>query len=330
MNLEHIRLFVRIAALNNISLAGKELGLSPAASSAQMNKLEEDLGVRLLHRTTRRVSLTEEGKAFLPHAADLLDNAETARASVGSGTINPKGKLRVAASASFGRLHLIPALDQFLQQYPDLRVDIYFSDSVMDMVEGGFDVAVRDAELHDSSLIARKLAPVRRILCASPDYLAQYGEPKTPEDLLHHQCVSLMGLETLTFEPWRFPPSILESSTLEPSASEPSTLKPSTLESLAGPTRIKTQNRVRIDSGEAVRDAAVHRLGITLNSTWCCYQHIQQGDLVQVLKDYPLVSNTAIWAVYPSSRLLAPKVRAFIDYFADYFGDEPYWDEALD
>ncbi len=153
MNLEHVRLFVRIAALNNISLAGKELGLSPAVSSAHMNKLEDALGVRLIHRTTRRVSLTEEGEAFLPHAADLLDSVETARASVGSGKINPRGKLRVAAPASFGRLHLIPALDSFLRQYPDLKVDLHLSDSVMDMVQGGFDVAIRDAELSDSTLM---------------------------------------------------------------------------------------------------------------------------------------------------------------------------------
>jgi len=299
MNLEHVRLFVRIAALSNISLAGKELGLSPAVSSAHMNKLEEALGVRLIHRTTRRVSLTEEGKAFLPHAADLLDSVETARASVGSGKIKPQGKLRVAAPASFGRLHLIPALGQFLQLYPDLKVDMHLSDSVMDMVEGGFDIAIRDAELSDSTLIARKLAPVSRILCASPNYLETYGEPKIPEDLKQHQCVNLIGLETWTFE------------------------KPE------GAISIKTQNGLRTDHGESARDAAINGLGITLCSTWCCYQHIERGELVQVLKDFPLVSNTAIWAVYPSSRLLAPKVRAFIDYCADCFGDAPYWDTIL-
>lgn len=300
MNIEHVRLFVRIAALHNISLAGKELGLSPAVSSAHMNKLEEALGVRLIHRTTRRVSLTEEGTSFLPHAVELLDSVESARASVGSGTINPQGKLRVAAPASFGRLHLIPLLDPFLQQYPHLEVDFYLSDSVMDMVEGGFDIAIRDAELPDSSLVARKLAPVSRILCASPDYLKKYGEPKTPEDLAQHQCVNLIGLETWTFE------------------------------TSDGVTRIKTHNRLRTDNGESARDAAVNGLGITLSSSWCCYQQIKRGELVQVLNDFPLVSNTAIWAVYPSSRLLAPKVRAFIDYFTGCFGDVPYWDTVLD
>ena len=297
MNIEHLKLFVRIAVTNNISLAGKELGLSPAVSSAHINKLEEDLGVRLIHRTTRRVSLTEEGQAFLPHAMDVLERIETARASVGAGSVRPQGKLRVTASASFGRMHLLPVLDNFLQRYPDLRVDLHLSDSIVDMVEGGFDIAIRDASLNDSTLIARKLATVNRIVCASPDYLVRYGEPLIPEDLLNHHCVNLMGLETWVFD------------------------------TPDGPKSIKTKNRLRTDNGEAARDACVKSVGITLSSTWCSYQQLQRGDLVQILKDYTVVSNTAIWAVYPSSRLLAQKVRVFIDYFLDYFGDSPYCEQ---
>lgn len=299
MNIEHLKLFVRVAALHNISLAGKEIGLSAAVSSAHINKLESDLGVRLLHRTTRRVSLTEEGEALLPHATDLIERIESARASVGSGNVAPQGKLRVTAPASFGRLHLIPALDQFLAQYPKLSVDMHLSDSVMDMVEGGFDIAIRDAAMQDSTFIARKLAPATRIVCASPDYLVRRGEPQSPDDLLNHDCISLMGLES-----WAF--------------NTPN-----------GATSIKTNNRLRTDNGEAARDAAVAGLGLTVSSTWCCHQQLRNGELVQVMQHYPLISNTAIWAVYPSSRLLAPKVRAFIDYYADCFGDSPYWEEIL-
>lgn len=300
MNIEHLKLFVRIAATNNISLAGKELRLSPAVSSAHINKLEEDLGVRLIHRTTRRVSLTEEGHAFLPHAMDVLERIETARASVGAGSVRPQGKLRVTAPASFGRMHLLPTLDEFLQRFPDLLVDMHLSDNIINIVEEGFDIAIRDASLNDSTLIARQLATDSRIICASPSYLAQHGEPKSPEDILKHQCVNLMGLETWVFN------------------------------SPDGQKSIKTKNRFRTDNGEAARDACVKGIGITLSSTWCSYQHIQRGDLVQILKDYPLVSDTAIWAVYPSSRLLAPKVRVFIDYFSEYFGDSPYWEQILD
>ena len=297
MNAEHLKLFVRIAQTHNISLAGKELGLSPAVSSAHINKLEDSLGVRLIHRTTRKVSLTEEGQAFLPHAQDVLDAMETARVSVGAGQINPQGKLRVAASASFGRMHLVSALNGFLKQYPDLSVDLHLSDRVIDMVEGGFDIAIRDAKLNDSSLIARKLAPVTRILCASPEYIERHGSPSKPEDLLQHQCVNLIGLET-----WEF-------------------------KTPSGPVSIKTHNQFRTDQGEAARDAAIQGFGITQCSSWCCYEHLKRGELVQVLEDYPLMSETSLWAVYPSSRLLAPKVRLFIDYLADHYGDTPYWDK---
>ncbi len=300
MNIEHLKLFVRVAALKNISKAGRELGLSAAVSSAHMTQLEESLGVRLVHRTTRKVSLTEEGQAFLPHARDLLEQVELARASVGVGSVKPSGRLRVTAPASFGRMHLIPALDAFMTQYPDLRVDLHLSDTIVDMVEGGFDVSIRDASLQDSSLVAKKLAPVHRVVCASPAYLKRAGTPEKPEDLLSHQCVTLMGLETWTF---RTP---------------------------EGLNSIRTSNRLRADNGEAVRDAAVCGLGITISSLWCCYQQLISGELVPILEDYPLDSQTDIWALFPSSRLLAPKIRVFLDYLADYFGETPYWQRALD
>ncbi len=299
MNIEHFKLFIRVATTNNISMAGKELGLSPAVASAHIGKLEEELGVRLIHRTTRKVSLTEEGVAFLPHAEEVLSSIEAARASVGAGDVLPKGNLRVTAPTSFGRMHLMPTLKGFLSRYPDLTVDLHFSDSIVDLVEGGFDIAIRNADLKNSTMIARKLAPDRRIVCASPEYLARFGEPSRPEDLRDHQCVNLMGLETLVFE------------------------------TPTGHVSIKTKGSVRTDHGETVRDACAAGLGIAMSSMWCVYQHLERGELVQILQDYPLVSETAIWAVYPSSRLLAPKVRVFIDYFSGCYGNPPYWDEKL-
>ncbi len=299
MNIEHIKLFIRIASLGNISQAGKEFGLSPAVSSSHINKLEDDLGTRLIHRTTRKVSLTEEGQIFLPHANGILETIETAKASIGVGSVSPQGKLRVTAPASFGRMHIIPALDAFLSKYPDLDVEMHLSDSIVDLVEGGYDIAIRDASMNDSSMMARKLAPDNRILCASPDYISKYGEPKKPEDLEEHRCVNLMGNES-----W-------------------------TLKTPQGPHTIKTNNRFRTDNGEAARDGAVQGLGITLTATWCCHDFLRSGELIQVLKDYPLVSDVSLWAVYPSSRLLAPKVRVFIDYLVEYFSQEPYWDKDL-
>ncbi len=296
MNIEHLKLFVRLATTNNISLAGRDLGLSSAVASTHINKLEEGLGVRLVHRTTRKVSLTEEGRAFLPHAENVLASVEAACASVGAGNLSPSGTLRVSASASFGRMHLMPALKGFLSRYPDLFIDFRFSDSIVDLVEGGFDIAIRNAELKDSTLIARKLLPDKRIVCASPDYLAKFGEPHSPHDLHGHQCINLTGIENWVFA------------------------------APGGQLSIKTKGRLRIDNGEAVRDACINGLGITISSTWNIYQHLERGELVQILQDYPLICDTAIWAVYPSSRLLAPKVRAFIDYFVEHFGNTSYWD----
>jgi len=297
MNIEHLKLFIRIAAKQNISLAGHELGLSAAVASTHINKLEQNIGVRLIHRTTRKVSLTEEGHAFLPHAEDVLASVEAAQASVGAGNTSPSGTLRVAAPASFGRMHLLPALSGFFTKYPDLKIDLKLSDTIIDLVEGGFDIAIRNSALKDSSLIARKLAPDTRILCSSPSYIAQYGEPKSPEDLNHHRCITLMGLDNWAFK---------------------STNKP---------LNIKVKGSLRTDNGEAVRDACINGMGITINSKWSAYQALNSGQLVEVLKSFPLNSNSAIWAVYPSSRLLAPKVRAFIDYYAEQFGDSPYWEQ---
>ena len=177
-----------------------------------------------------------------------------------------------------------------------MQIDLHLSDTIVDIVEGGFDIAIRDVALDESSFIVRKLAPVKRILCASPEYLATHGMPQTPGDLRGHNCVNFMGLET-----W-------------------------VLDSPDGPQSIKTNTVLRTDSGEAARDASMQGIGITLSSTWCCYKQVHQGDLVSVLVDYPVISNTAIWAVYPSSYMLAPKVRVFIDHLLNWFGETPYWD----
>jgi len=299
MNIEHLQLFVRISQTSNISRAGKELGLSAAVASSYISKLETRLGVRLIHRTTRKVSLTEEGKAFLPHAEDVLASVEGARSSVGVGQTSPRGTLRIAAPASFGRLHLVPALNGFFALYPNLRIDLKLSDTIVDLVAGGFDIAIRNSALKDSSLVARKLAIDHRIVCASPSYLAQHGTPDTPKSLGNHQCLTLIGLDHWTFQMGK------EQQT------------------------IKAQGVFRTDNGEAIRDASLNGLGITLSSTWNAYQYLKSGELVQILENYPLVSDTAIWALYPSTRQLAPKIRAFIDYFAEHFGSPPFWDKEI-
>lgn len=297
MNIDHLRLFVRVANTQNISQAGSELNLSPAVASAHINKLEASLGTRLIHRTTRQVSLTEDGQTFLPHAEDVLAKVDAAQAAVGNGCHSPSGTLRVTAPASFGRMHLIPTMGDFMDKYPDINLDYHLSDAIVDMVEGGFDIAIRNANLKSSSLIARKLATDQRILCASPSYIAKFGAPQTPQDISAHQCLILSGLDH-----WQF-------------------------ETPQGIVTLKARGRFKTDNGDAVREACALGLGITVNSTWSVYEHLKRGELVQILPTFPIVSETAIWAIYPSSRQLAPKVRAFIDYLGDIFGDTPYWDQ---
>ncbi|MBQ4812732.1 LysR family transcriptional regulator [Pseudoalteromonas luteoviolacea] len=296
MNVAHLKLFTRIAATHNISLAGKELGLSAAVASAHINKLEETLGTKLLYRTTRKVSLTEEGLAFLPHAESVLESIESAKAAIGAGSHTPQGTLRITAPASFGRMHIVPALAEFTQLYPELKIDLRLSDTIVDMVEGGFDIAIRNAALSDSTLVASKLASDTRILCASPEYVAEHGMPSSPQALHSHPTINLTGIDHWVFTHHQ------------------------------GNIKFKPHSGLQIDNGEAIRDACIRGMGITLCSMWCAYQALQEGKLVQVLKDTPLVNDTALWAVYPNSRLLAPKVRVFIDYLKAYIGDVPYWE----
>ena len=296
MNIEHLKLFLRIAALKNISEAGDTLGLSAAVASNHINKLEKELKVRLIHRTTRRVSLTEEGKAFLPYAEDVIASVLAAQAAVSNENSFLQGTLRVTAPASFGRMHLIPALSGFLEVHSQLKINLTLSDAIVDLVEGGFDIAIRNSKLKSSSLVATKLAKDKRLLCASPQYIEKFGEPTHPEQLKDHQCLTLMGLEHWVFD------------------------------GPLGLISIKAKGKLSVDNGEAVRDACINGLGITICSKWIAYQQFANKQLVPILTDYPIVADTAIWAIYPSARQVAPKIRAFIDYCKNYFGDQPVWE----
>jgi molybdate transport repressor ModE-like protein len=298
---DDLRLLVRIARLGSISAAARDLGLTPAGASARLARIEKGLGARLLHRTTRQATLTEDGLAFLPHAEHVLDAAEAARAALGREQVMPRGTLRVAAPASFGRMHIVPGLPDFCSRYPGLIIDMRISDSIVDLVEGAFEVAVRYADLGDSSFVARRLAPDRRLLVASPEYLERRGRPKTPDDLVAHACLVVGTLDLWTF-----------------TGADGKTI-----------TRRVTP-ALRINDGGAVRDVACAGLGIALMATWCAADEIRSGALVPVLPEYPLVSTQTLWALYPSSRELAPKVRAFIDWLVARFGPEPYWDHRLD
>ena len=300
MDLDDLNLFVRIARLDSISAAARDLNITPATASARLSAFEKRVGARLLHRTTRHATLTEDGRAFLPHAENVLEAAAAARAALGREQATPRATLRIAAPSSYARMHIVPGLPEFTARYPDLKLDMRISDSVVDLVEGAFDVAVRYTELSDSSFVARRLAPDRRVVVASPDYLARHGRPEHPDDLDSHTCLVVGTLDVWTFTGAR-----------------------------GEPVAKRVTPALRINDGEAVRDAASAGMGIALMATWCAADELRAGKLVPILADHRLVSTQTLWALYPSSRELAPKVRVFVDWLVARFGPKPYWDEGL-
>ncbi|MFM0286764.1 LysR family transcriptional regulator [Paraburkholderia megapolitana] len=296
LDLLDVALFTRAALLANVSAAGREFGLSAAVASARIAQLERLLGARLLHRTTRRISLTQDGEVFMVQARTLLDAADAARASVGQAQAEPQGRLRVAMSSSFGRQHVSPVIPEFLRRHPGVSVDLRITDQLVDLVDAGIDVAIRLGALKDSSLVARRLAENRRVICCSPAYLAERGTPHHPSDLTEHECIVLSNQRD-----WGF-------------------VTP------AGHLNVRVSGRLDVDNGEVIRDALLAGFGIALKSTWDVAPYLRSGELVAVLDSYPLAETVAIWAVYPSRAFVPPKTVAFIDFIAAHFGDPPYWD----
>jgi DNA-binding transcriptional LysR family regulator len=292
-------IFARVVTAGSMSAAGRELGYSPAVISKRIRRLEERLGTRLLQRTTRQLSLTEAGQGFYERVVAIIASAEEAEAWVSRRSSAVRGVLRVSAPTSFGRLHVAPHLLTFLDAHPELQLDLILTDAFVDIVADGFDVAVRIADLQDSSLVARRLAPNHRILCATPAYLAARGTPETLADLPRHRLLAHNA------DHWR-------------------------LEGPDGPVSVHVDSPLRTNSSEVVREAVIGGVGIALRSTWDIGQELRSGRLVQVLPGYGGSRRVALHAVYPSRRHLAQKVRVFIDYLADLYGPTPPWDQGLE
>lgn len=299
MDTDALRLFVRAADLLNISAAGRDLGLAPAVASARLAKLEAGLGAELLHRTTRKVSLSLEGADFLPFAREILAQEEAARAALGSGGLQAAGTLRFAAPSSFAQLYIVPLLPEFLDQYPGVRLDLRLSDSPFDAIEGSFDLALRNSPLQDSSLKGRKLAEDRRILCAAPSYIATHGAPATPEDLADHRLIAFRD---------QGPRPLLHKDGGQ------SSYHP-----------VRSKGRVIIDDGLSQKLLTVQGAGISLNSLWSVHAELGSGALTRVLPDYELDDQAKLWLVYPSSHVLSPKVRVFMDFLIGKIGRNPVW-----
>ncbi|MCL6705381.1 LysR family transcriptional regulator [Pseudomonas sp. R2.Fl] len=295
-NLGDLEIFARVISSGSMSLAARSLGLSPAVVSKRIKRLEDRLGTRLLQRTTRQISLTEAGQGFHERVLAVLAGLEEAEAFAAGRSSEVRGTLKISAPTSFGRMHIAPHLKRFMGAHPELVIELVLSDEFTDIVAGGFDLAIRIAELTDSSLVARRLAPVRRILCAAPDYIAGHGTPETIEDLKHHRC-----LPAHNHDAWR-------------------------LEGPEGLLSVRPEGMLITNSSEVIREAVIAGLGIALRSTWDIGPELKAGRLVQVLPTYEGSHNVTLSAVYPSRQFLPAKVRLFIDYLAELYGPTPYWE----
>lgn len=299
-HLSDIAVFVRVVEAGSFTAAAEQLGLSQSAVSKCVTRLETHLGTRLLNRSTRKFSLTEAGSALHARGRRALDELEQAELEVARLQTEPRGVLRVNAPMSFGILHLAPALAKFLNHYPALTVDLQLDDRIVDLVEEGFDCAIRIKALTDSALVARKLAPCRMAVCASPDYLKRRGTPTTPDALRDHACL----VYTYRDDPneWVF----------------------------RGPDnrelKVAVGGRLRCNNGLIHRDAALAGLGILVTPTFYVGDELRSGRLQTILTDYTPIPEPSLYVVYPERRHLSPKVRAFVDFLAARFGPVPYWD----
>lgn len=302
MDTDSVALFVLAAEKLNISAAGRELNMAPAVASAKLAKLEKTLGADLLRRSTRKVSLSLEGAEFLPYAKEILAQERAARAALGLECGAVTGTLRFASSSTFAQTYIAPLLPEFLDQYPGINVDLRFSDTSFDLIEGSFDLALRNSSLGDSSLKARKLADDKRILCASPGYLKRHGTPQHPDDLNAHQLIGFRNQlpKTLTGEDGA-------RSQFDPGESN---------------------CRMVVDDGLSQKIATVSGAGISMNSLWSVHREIADGRLVQILPAYQIDDQVALWLVYPKTNVLTAKVRVFIDFLLEKIGKAPPWLEA--
>ena len=301
MDTNGVRLFVLAAETLNISEAGKQLGLAPSVASARLSKLEMQLKADLFHRSTRKVVLSIEGAEFLPYAREIIAQEDAAYAAFGHGKATVQGTLRFASSSSFAQRFISPILPEFLDRYPEINLELKLSDTQANLIEGGFDLALRNYAVEDSSLIGRKLADDTRILCASPDYIDRHGLPETQKELANHQIVMFANARPREF------------------------VHEKTGESFSFPTPTE-KPRVVCDDGASMRIAVKAGVGICMSSIWNVHSELTDGSLIRVMPDYRINDSAAIWLVYPRSNVLTAKVRVFIDFLVEKLGDLSVWD----
>lgn len=299
--LENMDTFVRIIDSGSISQAAEQLGVVKSAISRRLADLEIRLGVQLLNRTTRKSSLTVAGKQYYERSVRILADVAEINAAASKNKADLSGIFKISAPLSFGILHMSAVINEFAALHPGLIIQMDFNDRKVDLVEEGYDMAIRIAELMDSSLMARKLAPINNILCASPAYLAKMGIPEKPQDLKGHHILRYTNLPGNT---WHF--------------SGPDGHR----HSISLPVKISANN------GDFLKSAALDGHGIINSPTFIVWQEIASGELVKIMDNYPIPALNA-YAVYPQTRHLPRRVRLFIDFLKDKFGGEPYWDNFI-
>ena len=293
--LEAMAIFARVVERGSFSAVAREMGLSQPTISKQISLLEKRLGGRLFARSTRQLSLTDEGQRYYEHCRQILAAVDHAEHSFKSGQERVAGSLRIASSGSFGRIQIAPRLHDFLQRYPDLSIDLQLSDENVDLVSEGIDVAIRIGELKDSSLIARQIGLTRRGLYAAPAYLEQRGEPATPENLLDHNCLVFSLLEHS--DTWRF-------------------------EHRGQQHALQVKGNVRSNNSESIRQMVLSGAGLSLSPSWLFREDLQAGRVRGVLTEY-VPATLPIHAVFPPDRRQSARVRAFTDYLLDAFAQDP-------
>ncbi|MFW6322301.1 MAG: LysR family transcriptional regulator [Guyparkeria sp.] len=294
--------FVCVADTGTISAAAGRLGIAKSAVSRRLRELENHLGVELVHRTTRHLALTPSGEAFYHRATRLLADLDEAEEAVSREHGELSGVLRIAAPLSFGLLHLQPAITAFMNAHPGVSFDLDLDDHEVDLVADGYDLGIRLASLPDSTLIARKLAPIRNLAVASPDYLARNGTPQHPAELADHDCLIYSNVPETRV--WGY------------------TDTQGRWQSVQG------RRRLRVNNGDFLREAAIRGAGIVIEPTFLLHRAITEGQLAPILTDVPWPEIGA-YAVYPQTRHLSARVRAFIDFLVQRFAGEPYWDHHL-
>ena len=284
MKWEGISEFVSVAEYESFTRAAKEMAISTAQVSRQVSALEKRLTVKLLYRTTRKVSLTEEGRIFYQHCRAVLDGLDAAEQAVTHLQSKPQGRIKLTAPVTYGEQQLLPLVNDFMVQYRDIEVTAFLSNQKFDLLEGGYDLAIRIGKLQDSSMMAKKLSQRTNFVCAAPAYIAQYGIPHTLTELNHHNC--LLG----TLDYWHFKE--------------------------AGKERnIRVTGSVRYNSGYSLVDAALKGLGMVQLPDYYVQGYLEKGELVSVLDSYR-EPEEGIWAIYPHNRQLSPKIRLLVDYLA--------------